>query len=30
VPYVFSRDEARALVAYLNRVDLDDLLADAP
>jgi hypothetical protein len=30
VPYVFSRDEARALVAYLNRVDLDDLLAEAP
>lgn len=30
VPYVFSRLEVRRLVEYLNRVDLDDLLADAP
>jgi len=30
VPYVFSRLEVQQLVAYLNRVDLDDLLADAP
>ena len=30
VPYVFSRDEARALVDYLNRIDLDELLAAAP
>lgn len=27
VPYVFSRDEARALVDYLNRIDLDEILA---
>lgn len=30
VPYVFSRLEVRRLVDYLNRVDLDDLLAEAP
>lgn len=30
VPYVFSRLEVQQLVDYLNRVDLDDLLADAP
>ena len=30
VPYVFSRDEARALVDYLNHIDLDELLAAAP
>lgn len=30
VPYVFSRLEVQQLVNYLNRVDLDDLLADAP
>lgn len=30
VPYVFSRAEARALVDYLNRIDLEPLLEDAP
>lgn len=30
VPYVFSRLEVRRLVDYLNRIDLDELLADAP
>lgn len=30
VPYVFSRAEARALVDYLNRIDLEPLLEDGP